>query len=95
MNAKDQFLSQKTLAEWWASIAGDSKFDAVMLHAQAVALETCPSAEQREGVLTFKDILLTISHAEAKTPKFAKPGINHNLDIPSRTAKPKKTDNKK
>jgi hypothetical protein len=89
MTSKDQFIANKTLAQWWASISNDDKFDQVMLHASAVAFENCPSAEQRDGVLKFKEILLTLSQPDSPTVAFSQPGLSHNLEPKSRTLKPK------
>jgi hypothetical protein len=94
MTAKDQFINNKPLAEWWAAIAGDTRFDSVLLHAAAVALETCPSSEQREGVIFLKEILLTIAQKEAPVVEFAKPGLNHNLEIKRRTNEEPEQDKK-
>lgn len=94
MNAKDQFLSNKPVKDWWASVVSNQNFDVVMLHASAVALESLPSAEQRAGVLTFREILQTLGDKEAGPVKFSSPGLIHNLDVPSRTNKPE-TENKK
>ena len=88
MNAKDQFLANKQIREWWASVVSNQNFDVVMLHASAVALESLPSAEQRAGVLTFREILQTLGDKEAGPVKFSSPGLIHNLDVPSRTNKP-------
>jgi hypothetical protein len=88
MTAKDQFLSNKPLKDWWASVVSNQNFDMVMLHACGVALEILPSAEQRTGVVGFKEILQTLGDNEAGPVKFASPGLIHNLDVPSRTNKP-------
>jgi hypothetical protein len=88
MNAKDQFLSNKLIKDWWASVVSNQNFDVVLLHASAVALESLPSAEQRAGVLTFREILQTLGDKEAGPVKFSSPGLIHNLDVPSRTNKP-------
>jgi hypothetical protein len=81
MNSKEQFISNKTLSEWWASISNDPKFDSVLLYASNVAFEACPSAEQRDGVLRFREILLTLSNSDTVPVDFAKPGLKHDLDI--------------
>jgi hypothetical protein len=88
MDSKTQFISHKELAEWWASIANDPKFDSVLLYASNVAFEACPSAEQRDGVLRFREILLTLSNADSVLVDFAKPGLSHNLDVKRKTIKP-------
>jgi hypothetical protein len=88
MNAKDQFLSNKIIREWWSTVVSNQNFDTVMLHASAVALESLPSAEQRTGVLGFKEILQTLGDKEASAVKFPSPGLSHHLDVPSRTNKP-------
>lgn len=75
------FLSQKELASWWSGVSCDARFDRVLLHASGVALESIPSAEQRTGVLALKDILLTLSDAEAGPVEFAKPGLLHDLEV--------------
>ena len=90
MNAKEQFISHKELAEWWSSFANDPKFDTVMLYASNVAFEAFPSAEQREGVLRFKDILLTLSNQDAHAVDFPQPGLQHNLDTKRKTTESKK-----
>jgi hypothetical protein len=90
MDSKNQFISHKELAEWWASIANDPKFDSVLLYASNVAFEACPSAEQREGVLRFKDILLTLSNQDAPAIDFPQPGLQHNLDTKRKTTESKK-----
>lgn len=81
MNAKNQFIANKDLAAWWGIIANDARFDAVLLHASAATLESCPSAEQREGVLFLKETLLTLSQPDAEAPKFAQPGLKHDLEV--------------
>jgi hypothetical protein len=91
MDAKNQFLNQKPLAEWWASIAGDPKFDAVLLHAAAVTLEACPDSQQRAGVLFFKEVLLTLSQKDSAGPEFAKPGLNHDLEVHRKTVETEQT----
>jgi hypothetical protein len=88
MTAKDQFLSNKIIKDWWATVVSNQNFDTVMLHASAVALESLPSAEQRTGVLGFRDILQTLGDKEAGPVKFSSPGLIHALDVPSRTNKP-------
>lgn len=88
MNAKEQFISNKPLSDWWSNIANDSKFDMVLLHASAVAFEACPSTEQRDGILKFKDLLLTLSQPDAQPVSFSQPGLNHNLEPKPRTLKP-------
>jgi hypothetical protein len=88
MNAKTSFINDKNLAEWWASIANDRRFDTMLLHAGNIAFEACPSAEQREGILRFKDILLTISQPDAAPVDFPKPGLHHDLGSPRKTAPP-------
>ena len=80
MDTKSQFIANKKLAEWWGSIANDARFDHVLLHASGCALEGLPSAEQRDGVLKFKEILLTLSDSDAKPVSFASPGLHHNLE---------------
>ena len=86
MKAKIQFLSSsKTLVEWWTSVSIDPRFDLVLLHAGNIALESCPSAEQREGVLFLKETLLTMSQTDIPTPDFPGPGMNHNLDTKRKT----------
>ena len=85
MDSKTQFISQKTLSEWWSSIANDPKFDTVLLYASNVALEAMPSADQRDGALRFKEILLTLSQADAAPIDFPQPGLNHALDTKRKT----------
>jgi hypothetical protein len=94
MDAKSQFLANKQTRDWWASVVSNQNFDVVLLHASAVALESLPSAEQRAGVLTFREILQTLGDKEAGPVKFSSPGLIHNLDVPSRTNKPE-TESKK
>ena len=94
MNAKTQFISDKDLAAWWSSVSQDTRFDKVMLHASAAALEGCPSAEQREGILKFKDLLLTMSQPDAEPIDFAKPGLKHDLEVPRKTVADKPADKK-
>ena len=89
MNSKEQFLSDKQLHEWWAVISKDARFDKVLLHAAGCALESCPSAEQRAGVLAFKEILLTLSDVNSEPILFPTTGLSHNLEPKSRTLKPK------
>lgn len=88
MDTKTQFLSDKTLSSWWGGIANDSRFDRVLLHASGVALESCPSVEQRAGVLAFREILLTLANPDAEAVKFSSPGLIHDLDVPRRTVEP-------
>lgn len=92
MDSKTQFINQKELREWWVSISGDSRFDAVLLYAAAITLETCPSAEQREGVIYMKEVLLTMGDKMSEAPDFPSPGLNHNLETQRRTLE---TDNQK
>lgn len=91
MDSKTQFISNKNLSAWWASVAGDSRFDQVLLHASAVAFESCPSLEQRDGILKFKELLLTLSQPDAPAVAFSQPGLKHNLEPKPRTLKPKTT----
>lgn len=88
MQTKEIFISNKTLSSWWGQIANDSRFDSVLLHASGMAFEASASQEQREGILTFKNILLTMAIAEAPSPSFPSPGIRHDLDQPRKTVKP-------
>ncbi len=88
MDSKTQFISQKDLASWWSGISQDPRFDRVLLHASGVALESIPSAEQRTGLLKFKDILLTLSDAEAAPVQFTTPGLLHDLDVARKVATP-------
>ncbi len=92
MNSKDQFIANKNLSAWWGTIAGDSRFDSVLLHAGGMALEGMASQEQRDGALKFKEILLTMAIPEAAPVSFTKPGLHHNLDEPRKTAEAPKTD---
>lgn len=94
MDAKTHFVSNKELREWWSDISNTPKFDLVLLHAAAIALETCPSAEQREGVIFLKNVLLTMSNADSETPNFPSPGLNHNLDSARKTLETDKTPTK-
>ena len=87
MTSKDQFISDKTLSGWWGAIASDSRFDRVLLHASGVAFEGVASSEQREGILKFKEILLTMSIPDAAPVKFTNPGLVHDLEHIRRTAK--------
>jgi hypothetical protein len=89
MDSKTQFLSNKTLSEWWATISNDTRFDQVLLHSSAVAFENLPSAEQRDGILKFKEILLTLSQPDSPPVAFSQPGLSHNLEPKDRTLKPK------
>jgi hypothetical protein len=94
MTSKESFIANKPIRDWWQSVVSNQNFDVVLLHASAVALESLPSAEQRAGVLTFRDILQTLGDKEAGPVKFSSPGLIHNLDVPSRTNKPE-TETKK
>ncbi len=85
MTSKEQFIRQKELAAWWQGVASDTRFDSVLVYAAAATLESCPSAEQREGVIFFREMLLNLSLPEAPPPAFARPGLNHDLDIARRT----------
>jgi hypothetical protein len=85
MTSKEQFIQNQNLASWWGGISQDARFDQVLLHASGVALESCPSSEQRAGVLAFKEILLTLSDKEAEPVKFVSPGLDHNLEVQRRT----------
>jgi hypothetical protein len=91
MDTKTQFLSNQNLASWWGGIANDARFDQVLLHASGCALEGCPSEQERAGALKFKEILLTLSNADAEPVKFASPGLNHDLESVRRIAKPPET----
>jgi hypothetical protein len=88
MQAKEQFLSNKQLTGWWSGISQDARFDSVLLHASAVALEAVPSEAERTGVLKLKEILLTLADADAAPVKFTSPGLLHDLEKPRRIAKP-------
>lgn len=88
MTSKESFIANKPIRDWWQSVVTNQNFDVVMLHASAVALESLPSAEQRTGVLGFRDILQTLGDKEAFAVKFPSPGLSHHLDVPSRTNKP-------
>ena len=85
MTAKAQFLANEKLKAWWSKIVEDEKFDQVMLHASAIALEGCPSSDQRDGVLAFKMILSTMPEAESSDVLFAKPGLSHDLEPKRKT----------
>jgi len=85
MQAKDQFIAQKNLSEWWSSIANDPKFDTVLLYASNAAFEAMPSSDQRDGVLRFKEILLTLSNPDAAPIDFPQPGLQHNLESKRKT----------
>jgi hypothetical protein len=89
MQAKEQFIAQKELAAWWSSVSSDTRFDTMMLFAGNVAFEACPSAEQREGILRFKEILLTLSQPNSAPVSFAKTGLIHDLDRPRKTVSTK------
>jgi hypothetical protein len=89
MQSKEMFLSNTELSKWWSSIASDSRFDMVLLYASGCAIEAIPSAEQREGALRMKDILLTIANKEADPVQFVKTGLSHDLEPKSRALKPK------
>jgi hypothetical protein len=89
MQAKEQFIAQKELAAWWSSISNDTRFDTMMLFAGNVAFEACPSSEQRDGILRFKEILLTLSQPDAAPVSFAKTGLIHDLDRPRKTVSTK------
>lgn len=81
-------MTQKELAAWWASIAIDPRFDRVLLHASGVALESIPSAEQRAGVLAFKEILLTLSDKDSEPVQFSAPAMKYDLDVQRRIVHP-------
>jgi hypothetical protein len=89
LQAKEQFIAQKELAAWWSSISNDTRFDTMMLFAGNVAFEACPSSEQRDGILRFKEILLTLSQPDAASISFAKTGLIHDLDRPRKTVSTK------
>lgn len=95
MTTKEMFLSDKTLRDWWASIANDPRFDRVLLHAQGYALETMPSVEQRAGLMGMKDVLLTLAEPDAAPVQYASPGLRHDFDKVDRTLKPTETKKKK
>lgn len=88
MNSKDFFNGDKKLSAWWAEIANSASFDRVTQAIKGVALESCPSNEQRAGVLFAIENLLTLSQPDAPPVAFAQPGLNHNLEPKSRTLKP-------
>jgi hypothetical protein len=92
MDSKTQFVSNKTLSEWWASIANDPKFDSVLLYASNAAFEGCPTEGQRDGVLKFREILLTLSNQDSAPVDFAKPGLKYDLDIKRKTITQTKKD---
>ena len=90
MDSKSQFLSAKDLASWWGSVASDTRFDMVLLYASGCAIEGLPSAEQREGALKMKEILLTLSQSETPPVKFTTSGLKYDTDPKSRNLKPAK-----
>ena len=89
MNAKTQFCSNKDLSAWWSAVSNDTRFDTMLLYAGNVAFEACPSAEQRDGILRFKEILLTLSQPDSAPINFAKTGLIHDLDRPRKTVSTK------
>lgn len=88
MDSKTQFISSKELAAWWGSVSNDERFDRVLLYASGVAFEGVASSEQREGILRFKEILMTLASAEAPPVKFVSPGLNHDLEPQRRIVQP-------
>ena len=63
----------------------DRQEGSCLLHANGMTLEGMASAEQREGALKFKEILLTMAVPEAAPVSFIRPGLHHNLDEPHKT----------
>jgi hypothetical protein len=88
MDSKTQFLSSKDITSWWASVSSDTRFDMVLLYACGCAIEGLPSAEQREGALKMKEILLTLSQTDEPPVKFVHSGLKYNTEPKSRTLKP-------
>ena len=89
MNSKTSFIQNKELAEWWAVISGDSRFDKVVSTLKGMAFEACPSEEQRKGVLFAIEALLTMNQPETDGPDFSRPGIKYDLDSKRRTLEQK------
>lgn len=80
MNAKIIFLANKDLAAWWANIAHDSRFELVLIHAQAVLMESCPEKARAEGAEAMKATLLDLPDNEGDTTFIPSPGLHHFPD---------------
>lgn len=86
MNAKTLFLrkepGKQSLAEWWASICHDERFEVVMVYARAVTMEMRPTQPQIEGAELMLATLLTLPDNEEGYSAFPSPGLVH--DLPSK-----------
>lgn len=84
-SSKQQFLKDKELAKWWASIVGDERFDKVCTYLRASVMEEAPSKELISGVVQTLHILSTITQGEESFRDFPNPGLHHQAE----TSKPK------
>lgn len=80
MNAKNNFLYDKKLAAWWASIAHDSRFTEVLTHARSAIVETRPERPEVQGAERLIGILETMSDNPESNLEFPSPGLVHNVD---------------
>lgn len=82
MTPKEQFLKDKELAKWWASIAHDERFEKALVYCQAQFMQSRPDTAQLSGVLAFIDTLLAISDNAPSDFDLsaANPGMHHDVD---------------
>lgn len=80
MNAKTNFLHNKELAKWWASIAHDSRFTDVLTHARSFIMESTPERSVVQGAEHLISVLETMTDNPETGMDFPSPGLVHNVD---------------
>jgi hypothetical protein len=90
MTPKDLFIKDKELCKWWGEISTSDNFGKVIVYARAQMFDEKCSSEELAGANKFIAALNRLDEAPATKPQFPSSGINHNLDVPRRTAQSKK-----
>ncbi len=80
MNAKQLLSEDKPLAQWWASVAHDARFDKICLHVSHEIVTQQHGSDFLGGAFFVMQTLSTIADAESVTIPLPSPGLDHDID---------------